>query len=406
MPSNEGFKIPFLYFGTKGAKFGPHSEEDRLCSINYLHLIESTYPKVWYSVAREDKLKVEFFLQNYAPEMFEHCQNAMEHRYHFLDPQLLLDAGIQVRETIQRPGELVLTWEGTLHWGLNMGPNCAVVKHYRHISYIHQHYNFIYFQARAWATEEWIKRTMFSRQCNCSIPVVSFHEYLHDHFKEAFLSKEQYFQWLWTEKYEFSGRRKHVPERNILYPGRFLEDKFTEKGQVRRFVNDMVQDLVTAAISKFTHSQYTKDSFSLPFPSSGDSKDHEKNVTIDSSDEDKPLKIVRKVLKLKKETEPDFAEPNSPNRTRKRRRSIEHSEFTHSKRPRRNAAVKAEITEEVPDLSDTEYDAILKRSEKTKHNWFKQRKQGTRTPTSYFFHYVQHYYSLYLQQLRYQVLAG
>ena len=87
LPSNEGFKIPFLYFGTKGAKFGPHSEEDRLCSINFLHFIESTYPKVWYSVAREDKLKVEFFLQNYAPEMFQHCQNAMEHRYHFLEPQ-------------------------------------------------------------------------------------------------------------------------------------------------------------------------------------------------------------------------------------------------------------------------------------------------------------------------------
>ena len=115
---------------------------------------------------------------------------------------------------------------------------------------------------------------------------------------------------------------------------------------------------------------------------------------------------MKKVLKLKKETEPDFAEPNSPKRTRKRRRSIEHSEFTHSKRPRRNAAVKAEIKEEVPDLSDTEYDAILKRSEKTKHNWFKQRKQGTGTPTSYFFHYIHHYYSLYLQQLRYQVLAG
>ena len=145
----------------------------------------------------------------------------------------------------------------------------------------------------------------------------------------------------------------------------------------------MVQDLVTAAISKFTHRQYTKDSFSLPFPSSGDSKDHEKNVTT-----------VTKVLKLKKETEPDFAVPNSPKRTRKRKRSmsIEHSEFTHSKRTRRNAAAKAEIKEEVPDLSDNEYDAIIQRSEKSKHTWFKQRKQGTGTPTSYFFHYIHHYY--------------
>ena len=67
----------------------------------------------------------------------------------------------------------------------------------------------------------------------------------------------------------------------------------------------MVQDLVTAAISKFTHRQYTKDSFSLPFPSSGDSKDHEKNVTIDSSDEDKPLKIVTDDEDLDRRGEPE-----------------------------------------------------------------------------------------------------
>ena len=127
LPKNEGFFKPYKYFGVKGAKFGPHSEEDRLCAINMLLPLPGTHPKVWYSIAREDKFKLEFLLKAYAPEMFQYCSNAIEHRYFFLNPDLLLESGIQVYETIQDPGDVVLTWEGTIHWGFNMGPNCAWV---------------------------------------------------------------------------------------------------------------------------------------------------------------------------------------------------------------------------------------------------------------------------------------
>lgn len=96
---------------------------------------------------------------------------------------------------------------------------------------------------------------MNSRQCDCDNPVFTYHDHLSDHFRRAFQNGPQYYQWLWTPKNPISGRKQHVNENNMLYPGPVVEQKFTEKGELRRAILLILEDTVDAAISKYRQRQ-------------------------------------------------------------------------------------------------------------------------------------------------------
>lgn len=117
-----GVTDPYLYAGTFGSVFCAHTEDLDLLSINYLH---GGAPKVWYAVPMKDSQRFRNLAEHHYPHLSHTCPEFLRHKQCLLSPKILEKAGIPYQTTVQYPGEAVVTFPGSYHFGFNLGFNLA-----------------------------------------------------------------------------------------------------------------------------------------------------------------------------------------------------------------------------------------------------------------------------------------
>ncbi|KAL7425330.1 hypothetical protein ACHAXH_007854 [Discostella pseudostelligera] len=124
---DEEFHLPgvtsaYLYFGMWASAFAAHTEDMNLLSINYLH---AGSPKYWYGIAREDSKRFESLAQSHFVGRASECSEFLRHKRCLLSPAILRKAGIRFTTCVQRPGDAIITFPGSYHFGFNTGFNIA-----------------------------------------------------------------------------------------------------------------------------------------------------------------------------------------------------------------------------------------------------------------------------------------
>ena len=123
-----GINTPWGYAGTRGSVFPVHLEDHDVGSINH-HLDGAN--KVWFFVHPEDRDKFVDGLKKMYPEQYKMCSTYHRHKFFYVDPVMVQQAmGITITTVIQRPGDVVVTWPGTFHWGFNVGLNVSMAVNY------------------------------------------------------------------------------------------------------------------------------------------------------------------------------------------------------------------------------------------------------------------------------------
>jgi hypothetical protein len=118
-----GVTTPYLYFGMWASVFCAHTEDMNLLSINYLH---AGAPKVWYAVAAgEDAQRLEQLCEGHYHQAKTQCPEYMRHKRCLISPGKLKKAGIRFTKAVQYPGDVMVTFPGSYHFGFNTGFNVA-----------------------------------------------------------------------------------------------------------------------------------------------------------------------------------------------------------------------------------------------------------------------------------------
>ena len=118
-----GVTTPYLYFGMWASAFSAHTEDMNLLSINYLH---AGAPKVWYAIAAgEDAKRFEQLCEGHYPQSRTQCPDFLRHKRCLVSPHRLKKAGIQYTRMVQYPGEAMITFPASYHFGFNTGFNIA-----------------------------------------------------------------------------------------------------------------------------------------------------------------------------------------------------------------------------------------------------------------------------------------
>ncbi|KAL3933251.1 MAG: hypothetical protein SGBAC_010480 [Bacillariaceae sp.] len=148
-----GVTTPYLYFGMWGSVFCTHTEDMNLLSINYLH---AGSPKVWYAVAAgEDAKRLEQLYDGNFHEAKSQCSEYMRHKRCLVSPMILRKAGISFTRTVQYPGDAIITFPGSYHFGFNSGFNTA--------------------EATNFAVPEWVPYGKLAHVCLCRPDSVRIH---------------------------------------------------------------------------------------------------------------------------------------------------------------------------------------------------------------------------------------
>ena len=69
--------------------------------------------------------RFEAFASSYFPQESVSCSEFLRHKKYLLSPTVLKKAGIDVKTTIQRAGDAIITWPSCYHFGFNTGFNVA-----------------------------------------------------------------------------------------------------------------------------------------------------------------------------------------------------------------------------------------------------------------------------------------
>ncbi|EED92721.1 predicted protein [Thalassiosira pseudonana CCMP1335] len=117
-----GVTSAYLYFGMWASAFAAHTEDMNLLSINYLH---AGSPKYWYAVAPEDSKRFENLARSHFSGQANECHEFLRHKRCLLSPAILKKAGIRFTTCVQRPGDAIITFPGSYHFGFNTGFNVA-----------------------------------------------------------------------------------------------------------------------------------------------------------------------------------------------------------------------------------------------------------------------------------------
>lgn len=122
-----GINVPWIYYGMIFSTFCWHIENLFMYSINYLHEGE---PKVWYSIAARDKERFdEYVKQKFIVHSLKDAGFIYNLNIH-IDPLELTQNGIEVKRTIQYPGELIINLPKAYHMGFSLGDNKSEAVNY------------------------------------------------------------------------------------------------------------------------------------------------------------------------------------------------------------------------------------------------------------------------------------
>jgi histone demethylase JARID1 len=81
--------------------------------------------KTWYGVPGRDAEKFEAAIKREAPDLFEAQPDLLFQLVTLMNPQRLIEAGVQVCACNQRAGEFVVTFPKAYHAGFNHGVRSA-----------------------------------------------------------------------------------------------------------------------------------------------------------------------------------------------------------------------------------------------------------------------------------------
>lgn len=130
-----GMSLPWMYVGGPLSTFCWHKEDHYTLSANYSHL---GAPKKWYGIPAKDCDAFEEIINGIAPEYEAKQRDLMHQLVSMVSPEELLreekgmaSAGgdgsktraLEIYETIQRPGEFIVTFPKVYHSGFNYGFN-------------------------------------------------------------------------------------------------------------------------------------------------------------------------------------------------------------------------------------------------------------------------------------------
>lgn len=173
-----GVTSAYLYFGMWASVFAAHTEDMNLLSINYLH---AGSPKYWYAIAPEDSQRFESLAISHFGAAAAQCPEFLRHKRYLLSPAILRKAGISYTTQIQRPGDAIITFPGSYHFGFNTGFNVA--------------------ESTNFAVPEWVPLGSLARVCMCHphsvrIDMKRFKELLRN-YEESTLhgDKRSYREW-------------------------------------------------------------------------------------------------------------------------------------------------------------------------------------------------------------------
>ena len=121
-----GMSIPWLYVGGPLSTFCWHKEDHYTLSANYSHL---GAPKKWYGVPAKDCGAFEEIISGIAPEYEAKQRDLMHQLVSMVSPDELRRTSaagqrrLEIYETVQRPGEFIITFPKVYHSGFNYGFN-------------------------------------------------------------------------------------------------------------------------------------------------------------------------------------------------------------------------------------------------------------------------------------------
>lgn len=122
-----GINVPWVYYGMLFSTFCWHVEDLFMYSINYLH---EGSPKVWYSISPKDKERFDEYVKNKFLVKSMKDPGFIYNLALHVDPLELLQQGIDVRRTIQYPGEILITLPKSYHMGFSLGQNKSEAVNY------------------------------------------------------------------------------------------------------------------------------------------------------------------------------------------------------------------------------------------------------------------------------------
>ena len=116
-----GMSIPWLYVGGPLSTFCWHKEDHYTLSANYSHL---GAPKKWYGIPAKDCGAFEQIISGIAPEYEAKQRDLMHQLVSMVSPEELRgQRRLEIYETVQRPGEFIITFPKVYHSGFNYGFN-------------------------------------------------------------------------------------------------------------------------------------------------------------------------------------------------------------------------------------------------------------------------------------------
>ena len=116
-----GINVPWLYIGMLYSSFCWHYEDLMMYSINYMH---EGAGKMWYAIPTQHRAKFEKVAKKKMSSKVEDS-NFLLHINSMVNPCYLVENGVQVYSTLQKPGEFILTFPESYHAGFSVGLNIA-----------------------------------------------------------------------------------------------------------------------------------------------------------------------------------------------------------------------------------------------------------------------------------------
>lgn len=91
-------------------------------SINYMY---SGHGKIWYAIPSYHREKFERLAKEKLALLFEEDPNLLHNINVMINPSYLVENGVHVYRTLQKPGEFILTFPESYHQGVSVGYNVA-----------------------------------------------------------------------------------------------------------------------------------------------------------------------------------------------------------------------------------------------------------------------------------------
>ena len=117
-----GITMSWIYVGMLFSSFWWHYEDLMLYSINYMHEGEG---KIWYAIPDYHREKFERLAKEKLAILYEEDPNFLLNINVMINPAYLVENGVHVYRTIQKPGEFIITFPESHHQGVSIGFNIA-----------------------------------------------------------------------------------------------------------------------------------------------------------------------------------------------------------------------------------------------------------------------------------------